>query len=642
MPEAVKPATDNAAKPAVETDASKKEKAAADGALDKMKTEVADATKPGEAKKTEDAAKKPEDVAKKPEEAAKPAAEKSWTELALDEVRNSSIASWMGIKAPDKPHAIPKIEVDPKAKTENASFLDFSTAAIPGYDAKSFAPLNSTDLKLNNGNSVLSLDAGKPVEEKSWFDTAWDSTKQTFTDGFNWTRDTFSKLGDWSVSAMDTALAQSGTVSADSYIKSFEGKSDYKVTTLAGADDQLKKILVDYGDGSSTTMTEKTRIKEKGDTKSIYNPETKESHISKPNVGTYDRLSDGTQIFTQPDGTRVVYRNKDQVDVVTKAADGTDIVQRVEGKNVYQTYGVFVVGDEVGTVMQSAREMRKHHHMGKHESVTFDNGQMVEGNNGARLLATRDQTAIFTTKDGGSIELDLKTGIATRRDKDEKPLETGSVEEIARLAAAQGLKYDKATGTLSVAGSSTVFHLDEHGRMTSVATDENGKQLVRVLSEDGSVQTQFKAADGEIIAQNKVNHTDLDNMFVQQNAQGETVSTFNYNKHEMTAADGSFKFSENGTELFGGEIHVDRATGDIHYSDGTSFTSSSPAAIQASEAAATTASVNATSVASALSAKAGNPATISAGDLSQCYSAYGSISAALQQCLASGNFAGVG
>ena len=42
MPEAVKPATDNTAKPAVETDASKKEKAAADGAHDKLAKEAAD------------------------------------------------------------------------------------------------------------------------------------------------------------------------------------------------------------------------------------------------------------------------------------------------------------------------------------------------------------------------------------------------------------------------------------------------------------------------------------------------------------------------------------------------------------------------------------------------------------------------
>jgi len=649
MPEAVKPATDNTAKPAVETDASKKEKAAADGAHDKLAKEAADATKPGEAKKPDDAAKKPEDAAKKPEDAAKkpeevaktPAAEKSWTELALDEVRNLSIASWMGIKAPDKPHVAPKVEVAAKANTETAGVLDFSSNIIPGYDVKgNLSTAASTDLKFDS--KLVLPEPAKQESDKSWFSSVWDSTKQTFSDGFNWTKDTFSKLGDWSVSAMDAALEQSGKLSAQEYIKSFDGKPDYKVTTLAAPDDSLKKILADYGDGSSTTLTEKTRIREKGDTKSIWNPETKESHISKGELGTYDRLADGTQIFTQKDGTRVVYRGKDQVDVVSKAADGSDVVQRVEGKNVYQKYGVFVVGDEVGTVMKTAAQMRQHHHMGKHESVTFDNGQMIEGNNGAKLLATKEQTAIFSTQDGGSIEIDLKTGRAIHRGKNGKPAENASIEEITKLAAAKGLKVDEQNRTISIEGSSTVFHYDESGKLTSVATDEQGKKLVRVMSQDGAVQTQYKAPNGEILAQNKVNHNDLDHMFVQQNVKGETVATFNYNKHEYEAADKSFKFSESGTELFGGEIHVDRYSGDISYSDGTRLSNSSPGALQASEAAATAASVNATSVASQLSAKAGNPATISSGDLSQCYSAYGSISAALQQCLASGNFAGVG
>jgi hypothetical protein len=641
MPEAVKPATDNTAKPAVETDASKKEKAAADGAHDKLAKEAADATKPGDAKKPEDAAKKPEDVAKKPEEAAKtPAAEKSWTELALDEVRNLSIASWMGIKAPDKPHVAPKVEVAAKANTETAGVLDFSSNIIPGYDVKgNLSTAASTDLKLDK----LGIpEPAKQESEKSWFSSVWDSTKQTFSDGYNWTKDAFSKLGDWSVSAMDQALEQSGKLSAQEYIKSFDGKADYKVTTLAGPDDALKKILVDYGDGSSTTLTEKSRIKEKGDTKSIWNPETRESHITKGESGTYDRLADGTQIFTQKDGTRVIYRGKDQVDVVSKAADGSDVIQRVEGKNVYQKYGVFVVGDEVGTAYSTLAQMKKHHHMGRHESVVLDNGGMVEGDNGVKLLAKKDQTATIATQDGGSIELDIKTNRAVHKDSKGQQLESGSIEDILRLPAAKGLRFDHDKRTISVDGSSTVYHYDESGKLTSVATDEQGRKLVRVLGEDGSVQTQYKAANGEILAQNKVNHSDPEHMFVQQNVRGETVATFNYNKHEYEAADNSFKFSESGTELFGGEIHVDRYSGDISYSDGTRLSNSSSGALQASEAAATSASVNATSVASQLSAKAGNPATISSGDLSQCYTAYGSISAALQQCLASGNFAGVG
>ena len=38
--------------------------------------------------------------------------------------------------------------------------------------------------------------------------------------------------------------------------------------------------------------------------------------------------------------------------------------------------------------------------------------------------------------------------------------------------------------------------------------------------------------------------------------------------------------------------------------------------------------------------EAGNPATVSAGDLSACYGAYGNIVAAMNACLTSGNFAG--
>ncbi len=655
MTEAVKPATDNTAKPAVETDASKKEKAAADGAHDKLAKEAADATKPGtDAKKTEDAAKKPEEAAKKPEEVAKkpeevaktPAAEKSWAELALDEVRNSSIASWMGIKAPDKAHAVPKIEVAAAAKAEAPGFLDFGIATIPGYDVRKdgTASLTSSEFKLDLKADTLSL-APKPEEGGvgNWFSNVWDSTKQTFSDGYKWTRDTFSKLGEWSVSEMDKALEESGKINAEAYIKSFEGKSDYKVTTLAGPDDELKKILVDYGDGSSSTLTERTRVREKGDTKSIYNPETKESHSSNPKYGSHDRLANGTEIFTQPDGTRVIARGKDEIFVVAKAADGSDVFQRVEGKNVSQTFGPFVVSDEVGTVMKNAAQMRRHHRQGRNESTTFDNGEMVDGNDGAKLLARKDQTAVFTTKDGGSIELDFSTGRATRKDSQEKPVETGTIEEISRQAAAEGLRVDRANRTVSVEGSSKVFRYDESGKLVSEATDaETGKQLVRVHDQDGGVQTTYKAADGEVLGQSKVNHNDLDHMFVQQDVNGAAVATFNYNKHEYEAANGAFKFGEFGTELFGGEVYVDRASGDISYSDGTSFSSSSPAAIQASEASATSASVNATSVASQLAAKAGNPATISAGDLSQCLSAYGSISAALQQCLASGNFAGVG
>jgi hypothetical protein len=648
MTDAVKPATEKPANSAAGTDATKEQKAAAAGAHERLVADAAapdsakkaDALAPAAEKKTDGAALAPAAEKKIDGAVATPPVEKTWAEKALEEVRNSSVASWMGIKPPDKSDVLPKVEVAAQTKAENTGFLDFSTT-IPGYDANKSTPVtfSTADLKLDTKFTTAdpATDGGGTT---SWFSSAWDSTKQTFSDGYKWTTDTVSKLGDWSVATFDSAFEQYGKLSGQEYIKSLDGKPDYKVSTFAGPDDTLTKILFDYNDGSSSTITDKLIMKKSGATESFYNQDTKEARLVNEKYGTWDRLSDGTQIITQKDGTKVIYRGKDQVDIISKAADGSDVFQRVDKKNVYQEFGLFRTGDYVGTVWTKLSDLNKQPHMGKHETVFSDTGAMVEGTNGVKLQVTKDQTAMIANPDGSGIELDMKNNRAVRKDNKGLTVESGSIEAI--LPAAKGVKFDRENRTISIEGSSTVFHYGESGKLTTISTDEQGKKLVRVMSADGSVQTQYKAADGEILAQNKVNHTDLDNMFVQQNVKGETVSTFNYNKHEFVAADGAFKFSESGTELFGGEVHVDRYSGDISYSDGTKLCNSSPGALQASEAAASSASVNATSVASQLSAKAGNPATISSGDLSQCYSAYGSISAALQQCLASGNFAGVG
>lgn len=659
MTETSNSVTDKTAKPAAETDASKKEKAAADGAHDKLAKEAADATKPGEAKKPEDAskkpedaAKKPEDVAKKPEEAAKtPVAEKSWAERALDEVRNSSVASWMGIKAPDKSPVVPKVELAPSAKADSTGFLDFGTAVIPGYDAskatKSLDPaILSTSLDAKSALLATPVDASKATDGSGsvvdWFSSAWDSTKNTFNAGFTWTKDTFSKIGEWTGSEMDKAIDYATKVDTDSYLKSFEGKSEYKVTAVTEADESLCKVLVDCNDGSAMSFGKSISTRDYGDIKTSWNRETKEAHVSdKDSGGTYDKLADGSEVFTTKEGTRYIKRSNDQIDIIKKAADGSELRYKVEGKDVYQTFDAFKVTDRVGQVYRTAQDLRRGD-IATNEVVTVDNAKMIQGTNQSRISMDNEGRAIFAARDGGSIEFDLRTGQAVHKDKDGNVTRSGTNAEMSALVT--GLKVNQTDNSITMDGCQRVLRYDaKTGAVTSEMTDPTtGKTIVTTLARDGSNQVVFSGANGEVLAQNKVNHQDLDHMFVEQNAKGETLSTFNYNKHEFYSADNSFKFTEFGTDLFGGQVHVDSATGDISYSDGVRLSNSSPGAYQASEAAAVSASTTASSVASQLSAKAGNPATISSGDLSQCYNAYGSISAALQQCLASGNFAGVG
>lgn len=663
MSEAVKPATDNAVK-AVETDASKKEKEAEKGALDKMKTEVADATKPGEAKKPEDeakkteeaakkpedAAKKPEEVAKKPEEVAKKPEEESLFNRIYDGVGNTVSALW-NIRQPDKSADPKAIEALARPKVESVGYLDFGTAVIPGYDSskvsKSLDPsVLSISLDTKPGLLATPADASKTAAGDSsvgdWFSNAWDSTKETFSAGFTWTKDTFSKIGEWTGSEMDKAFDYASNLDTDTYLKSFEGKSEYKVTPVTEADGSLSKYLLDYKDGSSMSFGKEMITRQYGDVTTNWNRETKEAFVTdKDSGGAYRKLADGSEVFTTKEGTQYIKRSNDHIDIIKKAADGSELRYKVEGKDVYQTFDAFKVTDRVGQVYRTAQDLRRGE-IATNEVVTVDNAKMIEGTNQSRLSMDNEGRAIFASRDGGSIEFDLRQGRAVHKDKDGNITRSGTTAEMSALV--QGLRVNQADNSITMEGCQRSLRYDaKTGAVISEMTDPaTGKKIVTTLSSDGANQVVFSGANGEVLAQNKVNHQDLDNMFVEQNTKGETLSTFNYNDKEFYSADKSFKFTEFGTELFGGQVYFDSASGDIRYSDGVRMSTSSPGALQASEAAATSASVNATSVASQLSAKAGNPATISAGDLSQCYTAYGSISAALQQCLASGNFAGVG
>ncbi len=167
-----------------------------------------------------------------------------------------------------------------------------------------------------------------------------------------------------------------------------------------------------------------------------------------------------------------------------------------------------------------------------------------------------------------------------------------------------------------------------------------GQKLITTQAADGKQQITYTDAEDKVISNYRMDHNDPTKRLQELDAEGKVVSTYNAETHEFSRTDGTFKFTPDGVELFNGKAYVDNATGDISFSNGVRLSNSSPGAYQASEAAATSASASASSAASALSAKAGNPATISGGDLSACYGAYGNVVAAMNQCLTSGNFAG--
>jgi hypothetical protein len=622
MPEAVKPATDNAAKPAVETDASKKEKAAADGALDKMKTEVADATKPGEAKKPEDAAKKPEDVAKKPEEAAKaPAAEKSWAELALDEVRNSSIASWMGIKAPDKSHAVPKVEEVAKAKAEAPGFLDLG-APIAGYEAKK----TEAALELKKPTDAK---AAEPAKDGGgilgWIGDAASSVASTAADAWKWTKENFY-----------TGIAERTDKALDSFgeVKFDDSKYTYEKISK---DDALYDILVKGDNGSETTVGNKGIKKTYGEIETSWDRETKSSRVvDKATNTSYERYADGTQMVTQADGTRIVKRNDGSYERII-GDTRTKIEGDAEKKIVSQKFGEL-------ELIHHDKEVFRLENMGRYKGNpnrvhTAGNDAVTTSPDGQTQFGSIGGKAFAITADQSTYTFDRRHNVAIHRDKDGKEIERGTVEEMVKKVPGLRIGPD---GRVTMEGSVSSFKTDEtSGQLTTEMVDpNNGKKVVNVSPDAAGVEsTKYIGADGQIISQSAINHKDPENFYTDLDANGKVISTYNAVDNSYGASDNSFKFTNDGTELFGGQVHVN-SSGDISYSDGTRLSNSSPGAVQASEAAATSASANASSVASALSAKAGNPATVSAGDLSACYGAYGSIVAAMNACLTSGNFAG--
>ncbi|MFA7336563.1 MAG: hypothetical protein WC028_07230 [Candidatus Obscuribacterales bacterium] len=618
MTEAVKPATDNTAKPAVETDASKKEKAAADGAHDKLAKEAADATKPGDAaKKPEDAAKKPEEVAKKPEEVAKPAAEKSWAELALDEVRNSSIASWMGIKAPDKSHAATKVEVAAKPKAETTGFLDLG-APISGYDAKK----TEAALELKKPEAVK---AAEPAKEGGGL--------------WGWIGDKTSEAGKWIKDTFWAEKAEKADKILDSFSEVKLDNATYQYKAVA-KEDGLYEFLTKKNDGDVCKISDTACTRTFDKIQTTYDRQTKTSEIVDTETHRkFNRLADGSQVVSNPDGTKFGRRPdgsyfsvvNDQIAEVRGDADKKEISQRLDELERLYHRGQRVDINRPG-------DLPCH---GKHNRVdSGENFDLTASPDGKVTFGRVDGKQVAILEDKSSYVFDPRTKQAIHVDATGKILERGTAEEMAKKVP--GLVM-LPNGRMTMEGSSAVFKTDAAtGQTTTEQTAASGKKIISVSADaNGVEETKFVGADGKVISQSVINHNDPEHLFVQKDAEGKVLTNYNVNTNTYEAADNSFKFSDDGTELFGGKVYVN-SSGDISYSDGVRLSNSSPGAIQASEAAATSASANATSVASALSAKAGNPATVSAGDLSACYGAYGNIVAAMNACLTSGNFAGFG
>jgi hypothetical protein len=309
-----------------------------------------------------------------------------------------------------------------------------------------------------------------------------------------------------------------------------------------------------------------------------------------------------------------------------------DVVTRIEGNNVYQQFGVFKTAQLVGETWkgQGFNALRRNReNNGEADRTSTDDAVALKSENGTQFAVIPDAKGVkqgyVLGADGTRIRIDFKTHEAIREDASGKELERGTINSMSRHI--KGLKVDEANQTITIEGCNKVLRLDKAtGEISTVMVNpDTGEKLTSELKADGKDHSVYTDSTGKVLAENTVNHHDPKNLFVEQDGHGNVVSTYNGIDGSFATADGSISMSSEGTYLSGHQVY-----------------NSSPGAVQASEAAASSASVNANSVASQLSAKAGNPATISAGDLSQCYSAYGSISAALQQCLASGNFAGVG
>jgi hypothetical protein len=620
MTEAVKPATDNTAKPAVETDASKKEKAAADGAHDKL---IADA-KPDAAKKTEDAAakpeeaaKKPEEVAKKPEEVAKKPEEESLFNRIYDGVGNTVSALW-NIRQPDKSADPKAVEASAKPKAETLAFLDLG-APIAGYDAK----------KTEAALELKKTEAAKPAEPAKEGGGLWGWLGDKTTEAGKWIKDTF-----WAEKAEK----------ADKILDSFsEVKLDnatYQYKAVA-KEDGLYDFLTKKNDGDVCKISDTACTRTFDKIQTTYDRQTKTSEIVDTETNRkFNRLADGSQVVSNPDGTKFGKRAdgsyfsvvNDQIAEVRGEADKKEISQRLDELERLYHRGQRVDINRPGDLP---------FHRGRHNRVdTGENFDLTASPDGKVTFGRVDGKQVAILEDKSSYVFDPRTKQAIHVDATGKILERGTAEEMAKKVP--GLVM-LPNGRMTMEGSSAVFKTDAAtGQTTTEQTAASGKKIISVSADaNGVEETKFVGADGKVISQSEINHNDPEHLFVQKDAEGKVLTNYNVNTNTYEAADNSFKFSDDGTELFGGKVHVN-SYGDISYSDGVRLSNSSPGAIQASEAAATSASANATSVASALSAKAGNPATVSAGDLSACYGAYGNIVAAMNACLTSGNFAGFG
>jgi hypothetical protein len=619
MTEAVKPATDNTAKPAVETDASKKEKAAADGAHDKL---IADA-KPDAAKKAEDAAakpeeaaKKPEEVAKKPEEVAKKPEEESLFNRIYDGVGNTVSALW-NIRQPDKSADPKAVEASAKPKAETLAFLDLG-APIAGYDAKK----TEAALELKKPEAVK---AAEPAKEGGGL--------------WGWIGDKTSEAGKWIKDTFWAEKAEKANKVLDSFSEIKLDDSTYQYKAIA-KDDGLYEILTKKNDGDVCKISDTACTRTFENTQTTYDRQTRASEIKDTETNTiYRRLETGEQVITHADGKQFVRKPDgsyfsvvgDQMAEITGEADKKEISQRLdELEKIYHR----------GHRMDVDRPGSQPFH-GRHNRVdSGENYDLTASPDGKVRFGRIEGKQVAILEDNSSYVFDRRTKEAIHVDATGKILERGTAEEMAKKVP--GLVM-LPNGRLTMEGSSTAFQTDAAtGQTTTEQTALSGKKIVTVSADaDGVERTKFVGADGKLISQSEIDHDNPERLFVQKDADGKVLTTYDVNTNTYQAADNSFKFSDDGTELFGGKVHVNNY-GDISYSDGVRLSNSSPGAIQASEAAATSASANATSVASALSAKAGNPATVSAGDLSACYGAYGNIVAAMNACLTSGNFAGFG
>ncbi len=461
----------------------------------------------------------------------------------------------------------------------------------------------------------------------AWIGEKASSIKDTAVDVWKWTKDTFYST---MAEQTDKALDGFGEVKFD------DSKYTYEKISK---DDSLYDVLVKSPDGSTCKVSDKGCTKTYGEIETSWDRQTKSSHVVDKATGTtYDRYADGTQVVTQADGTKIVKRADGSYERIV-GDTRTKIEGEADKKVVSQKFGEL-------ELIHHQKEVFRLENLGKfgrnpNAVHTGENGSFTTSPDGKIQFGRLNGKAVAVLEDESSYTFDRRHNVAIHRDKDGNEIGRGTVDEMVKKVPGLRLGQD---GRITMEGSVSSFKPDEAtGQVVTEMVDpKTGKKVVNVSADAAGVETtKYVGADGQIISQSAINHKDPENFYTDLDANGKVISTYNATDNSYGAEDNSFKFTNEGTELFGGQVYVS-SSGDISYSDGTRLSNSSPGALQASEAAATSASANASSVASALSAKAGNPATVSAGDLSACYGAYGSIVAAMNACLTSGNFAGFG